>query len=124
MTFWSGIVTPSDSRLKDEVRDLPSEQCLEVLRQVPALSYRRNDLPETTRRVGFIAQRVETALGPSIANTNVIDQIEREISPGTTETLKTLAYDRMTVILWQACRSMLTRIESLEAHVAQLSAQQ
>ena len=119
--FWSGITVPSDQRLKDEVRDLSSQECLDVLRQVSAVSYRRNDLPETTRRVGFIAQSVEAALGPGIANTNVVDSIERELSPGTTQTLKTLAYDRMTVILWQACRSMLMRIEQLEERVAQLS---
>ncbi len=118
-TFWSGITVPSDRRLKDEVRDLPSDECLDVLRQVSAVSYRRNDLSETTRRIGFIAQDVETALGPSIANTNVIDHIEREISPGTTETLKTLAYDRMAVILWQCTRSLLARVEALEARLAQ-----
>ena len=97
---------------------------MDVLRQVSAVSYRRNDLPETTRRIGFIAQDAEAALGPSLANTNVIDEILREISPGTTETLKTLAYDRMAVILWQACRSMLARIETLEAQMAQLSVPQ
>ncbi len=122
-TFWSGTTVPSDMRLKDDVQDLPSDQCLDVLRQVSAKSYRRNDLAETTRRIGFIAQHCEAALGPSLANTNVIDSIEREISPGTTETLKTLAYDRMTVILWQCTRSLLARVEALEAQVAQLSPQ-
>ena len=115
LTFWSGITVPSDQRLKDDVQDLPSDQCLDVLRQVSAKSYRRNDLAETTRRIGFIAQHCEAALGPSLANTNVIDSIEREISPGTTQTLKTLAYDRMAVILWQCTRSLLARVEALEA---------
>ncbi len=118
-TFWSGITTPSDQRLKDEVRDLPSDECLDVLRQVSAVSYVRNDLSETTRRIGFIAQSVEAALGPSIANTNVIDHIEREISPGTTQRLKTLAYDRTAVILWQCTRSLHARVEALEARLAQ-----
>ena len=122
-TFWSGITVPSDERLKDDVLDLPSDQCLDVLRQVSSKSYRRNDLNETSRRIGFIAQHCEAALGPSLANTNVIDSIEREIAPGTTETLKTLAYDRMTVILWQCTRSLLARVEALEAQVAQLSPQ-
>ena len=72
---------------------------------------------EIYRRICYIAQSVEAALGPSIANTNVIDHIEREISPGTTETLKTLAYDRMAVILWQCTRSLLARVEALEARV-------
>ena len=113
---------PSDRRLKDEVRDLPSDECLDVLRQVSAKTYRRNDLSETTRRIGFIAQDVEAALGPSMANTNILDEILREVSPGTTETLKTLAYDRMAVILWQCTRAMLTRIEALEQRIEQLSA--
>ena len=38
----------SDARLKDEVRDLPSDECLDVLRQVSAKSYHRNDLSEIT----------------------------------------------------------------------------
>ena len=123
-TFWSGTVVPSDARLKDEVRDLLSEECLDVLRQVSTVSYRRNDLSESTRRTGFIAQNVEESLGPSIANTNVVDSIEREIAPGATQTLKTLAYDRMGVILWECTRSLLARVEVLEARVAQLSAPQ
>ena len=118
-TFWSGITVPSDRRLKDEVRDLPSDECLDVLRQVSAVSYRRNDLSETTRRIGFIAQDAEAALGPSLANTDITDEILREVSPGTTETLKTLAYDRMAVILWQCTRSLLARVEALEARLAQ-----
>ena len=60
--FWSGIVVPSDQRLKDEVRDLPPEECLDALRQVSAVSYRRNDLSESTRRRGCIAQSVEASL--------------------------------------------------------------
>ena len=116
-TFFSGITTPSDARLKNDVQDLPSEQCLHVLRQTSAVSYVRTDLSETTRRIGYIAQDVEAALGPSLANTNITDEILREISPGTTETLKTLAYDRMAVILWQCTRSLLARVEALEARV-------
>ena len=112
-------MVPSDARLKDDVRDLPQNECLDVLRQVSAVSYRRNDLAESTRRIGFIAQTVQAALGPSIANTNVTDTIEREVSPGTTEMLNTLAYDRMAVILWQCTRSLLARVEALEARLAQ-----
>ncbi len=101
------------------MQDLPSDQRLDVLRQVSAKSYRRNDLSETTRRIGWIAQDAEAALGPSLTNTNVVDEILREISPGTTDTIKTLAYDRMAVILWQCTRSLLARVEALEARLAQ-----
>ena len=118
-TFWSGITVPSDSRLKDEVRDLPSNECLDVLRQVSAKSYIRNDLPENTRRIGFLAQDVEAALGPSLANTNIMDSIERDVSPGVTQNLKTLSYERTAVILWQCTRTLVARVEALEARLAQ-----
>ena len=124
-SFLSGIVTPSDARLKEDIEDLPAQECLNVLRQVSAKSYHRKDLAETTRRIGFIAQDANTSLAnTSMANTNVVDTMLREIAPGTAEPILTMSYDRMSVILWQACRSMLARIETLEAQVVQLSASQ
>ena len=116
--FWSGIYTPSDARLKDDVQDLPEGECLRVLREVSAKSYARNDLPERTRRIGYLAQDAEAALGPSLAGTNVVGEMAREVQGGT-ETLKTLSYERMSVILWQCCRSLLARVEALEARLAQ-----
>ena len=91
-----------------------SDECLDVLRQVSANQYMRNDLADTTRRIGFIAQETESALGQHLANTNIMGSIEREVSPGVTETLKTISYERMSVILWQCTRSMLARVEALE----------
>ena len=79
--------------------------------------YMRNDLAETTRRIGFIAQEAESALGPNLANTNIVDSIEREV-PGGTEALKTMSYERMSVILWQCTRSLLAQVETLEARLA------
>ena len=104
------------------MQDLPSNECLDVLRQVSAKHYMRNDLADTTRRIGFIAQEAESALGPHLANTNIMGSIDREVSPGVTETLKTISYERMSVVLWQCTRSLLARIEMLEQRVAQLSA--
>ena len=121
-TFWSGTVTPSDQRLKDEVRDLSSGECLDVLRQVSAVSYHRNDLSESTRRIGFIAQNVEASLGPSIANTNVVDSIEREISPGGDANLEDPSVRSDGSDPLGSTRSLLTRVEVLEERVAQLSA--
>ena len=118
--FWSGIWTPSDARLKEEVEDLPSDECLEVLRQVSAKSHVRNDLPERTRRIGFLAQDAEAALAPtSLAGTNIVGEIANEAPSGGTETLKTMSYERMSVILWQSCRSLLARGEALAARLAQ-----
>ena len=117
--FWSGVYTPSDARLKEELQDLPSDECLDVLRHVSAKSYVRNDLLEKTRRIGFLAQDAEAALGPSLAGTNIVHEIAREVQKGGTETLKTMSYERMSVILWQCTRSLLARVEALEAKLAQ-----
>ena len=117
--FWSGIYTPSDARLKDDVQDLPSDECLDVLRHVSAKTYRRNELAEQTRRIGFLAQDAEAALGPNLANANIVGSIEREVQKGGTETLKTMSYERMSVILWHCTRSLLARVEALEAKLAQ-----
>ena len=117
--FWSGIYAPSDIRLKEDVRDLPSDECLDVLRQVSAKHYMRNDLADTTCRIGYITQETELALGPHLANTNIMGAIDREVSPGDTEILKTISYERMSVVLWQCMRSLLARVEALEARLAQ-----
>ena len=91
---------------------------MDVLRHVSAKHYVRNDLPENTRRIGFLAQDAEAALGPNLANTNIVGSIEREVQKGGgTETLKTLSYERMSVILWQCTRSLLARAEALEARL-------
>ena len=109
--FWSGIYTPSDARLKEDAKDLPSDECLDVLRQVSAKSYVRNDLPEErTRRIGFLAQDAEAALGPNLAGTNIVSEIANK----GIENLKTMSYERMSVILWQCTRSLLARVEALE----------
>ena len=97
------------------MQDLPSHECLEVLRQVSAKSYVRNDLPERTRRIGFVAQEAEAALAAtSLAGTNIVGSIAN----GDTD-MKTMSYERMSVVLWQCCRSLLARVEALEAKLAQ-----
>ena len=117
--FWTGIYTPSDIRLKDDMQDLPSDECLDALRQISAKHYMRNDLADTNRRIGFIAQQTEAALGPHLANTNIMGTIDRELSPGVTETLLTISYERMSVVLWQSTRALLARVKALEARLAQ-----
>ena len=66
-----------------------------------------------------MAQDAEAALGPSLAGTNVVGEIAREVQGGGTQDLKTLSYERMSVILWQCTRSLLAWVEALEAKLAQ-----
>ena len=118
-TFYGGTNAASDARLKEEVEDLPSADCLNLLKAVSAKTYRRNDMgPEC--RCWFIAQQVEAAAAPSLG-ANLVGETTRGtgLSEGaTTESIKTLSYERMAIVLWQCCRSLLARVEALEAAAA------
>ena len=95
-----------------------------MLRQVSAKTYRRLDLPEGEgERLGFIAQDVEAACPNAWANL-VGTANYRWSGNGDGGEIRTLDYARLVCPLWQACRSMLARIEMLEERVAQLSAPQ
>ena len=113
--FLVATASYSDQRLKDDVEDLDDADCLGLLRSVSAKTYVRNDLG-SERRCGFIAQDVEAA-APASLGSNLWGESTREID-GQTDTIKTLSYERMSVVLWQCCRSMLARIEALEAAAA------
>ena len=111
--FWSGIYQPSDARLKDDVQPMPDQDCLDLLRAVEAKTYVRKDLPDDGRRAGFIAQDFEAA--PPTLGSNLVSEIDHgDIK------LKTLSYERIgSPILWTRCRSLLARVEALEASLAQ-----
>ena len=88
-TFYGGTNAASDARLKEEVEDLPSADCLNLLKAVSAKTYRRNDMgPE--RRCGFIAQEVEAAAASSLG-ANLVGETTRSTGLGegaTTESIK------------------------------------
>ena len=111
--FWSGIYAPSDARLKDDVQPMPDQACLDLLKAVQAKTYIRKDQPEDGRRAGFIAQDFEAA--PPTLGSNLVSEIDHgDIK------LKTLSYERIgSPILWTVCRSLLARVEALEASLAQ-----
>ena len=120
-THYKGLSAASDRSLKGNAQDVDTNDCLDMLRQVSAKTYRRLDLPEGEgERLGFIAQDVEAAC-PSVWG-NLVGTTQYKWS-GNEEggEIRTLDYARLICPLWQACRSMLTRIEALEA---QLSAPQ
>jgi hypothetical protein len=116
-TFHGGANTSSDARLKDFVEDIPEEASLSLLRSVSAKTYVRNDMEGGSRRCGFIAQEVEASAHESLGS-NLVGSVPAYSPTGDTsseEPIKTLSYERMSVILWQCCRNLLTRIETLEA---------
>ena len=117
-TFYRGHADASDRSLKSGSQDASTEDCLNMLRGVSAKTYQRIDLPDTGSRLGFIAQDVEAAC-PS-AWTNLVGTTLYAMERGGTEReIRTLDYARPTAVLWQCTRSLLTRIEVLEAKLAQ-----
>ena len=88
-----------------------------MLRQVSAKTYQRIDLPGTGSRLGFIAQDVEAACPSAWSNIVGTAQYARE-QGGTGTEIRTLDYARLTAVLWQCTRSLLARVETLEAKLA------
>ena len=103
---------------------MSTEASLAMLRQVSPKTYRRLDLEEDAgMRIGFVAQDVEAAC-PSLWS-NLVGRSDYKWSGNENGgEIRTLDYSRLVCPLWQACRSMLARIEMLEERVAQLSAPQ
>ena len=120
---YKGLSAASDRSLKGDAQDANTNDCLDMLRAVSAKTYRRLDLPEGEgERLGFIAQDVEQACPNAWGNLVGTTQYKWS-GNGEGGDIRTLDYARLICPLWQACRSMLARIESLEAQVAQLSPQ-
>ena len=124
VTFFKGYGASSDQSLKGDVQDASTEDCLSMLRNVRAKTYRRLDLPEGEgERLGFIAQDVEAAC-PNAWGNLVGTANYKWSGNGDGGQIRTLDYARLVAPLWMACRDMLARLETLEARVAQLSAPQ
>ena len=120
-TFYKGYGSASDRALKGQAQDANTQDCLDMLRQVSAKTYKRLDLPEGEgERLGFIAQDVEAACPNAWGNLVGTTQYKWS-GNGEGGDIRTLDYARMVVPLWQSCKNMLTRIEQLEQRLAQLS---
>ena len=120
-TFYKGYGAASDQSLKGDVQNASTEDCLDMLRAVRVKTYRRLDLPEGEgERVGFIAQDVESACPSNWAN--LVGSADYKWSGnGEGGEIRTLDYARLVCPLWQSCKAMLARIETLEQRLEQLS---
>ena len=112
MGFYGSTYSASDTRLKDEQRAVDSAQALEVLRSVGPKTYTRNDRKGESR-IGFIAQELEAALPASWGN--IVGQLEQTEEKAADPPLKSLDYARLTAVLWQCCKDLDARIQTLEA---------
>jgi hypothetical protein len=108
------------------VRTLSSADALAMLKFVEPKVYKRTDGPEGIR-AGFLAQQVQAALPAewqNIVNSTATPEIlssEGEVTHPADPDLLQLDYSRLgSPILWSCCRTLLERIETLEAAVARL----
>ena len=114
----------SDASLKTDVISVSTTQAIEVLKAVEPKVYRRTDLPGDAARIGFIAQDFQGALsntpwtnivGHNEAADEYVDEDGNTV-PAKPSTL-TLDYARLNCVLWECCRSLLARLEHLEARL-------
>ena len=117
----------SDASLKADVQALDTAQALAVLKAIEPKVYKRTDLQDNVTRAGFIAQDVAAALGGTgwdniVGATQAIqkhEDPEGNVRPAKPSML-TLVYARLgSTVLWQVCRSLLARMETLETKLAQ-----
>ncbi len=115
-TWYRSFGQASDQSLKDNIQDANTEQCLNMLRQVSAKTYTRKDLTNDGSRLGFVAQDVEAACDPLWDNLVSTSTYKWTEAPEGAE-IKVLDYARLTSVLWQCTRSLLVRVEALEARL-------
>ena len=53
------VYSTSDSRIKDDVQDIPEQDAINLLETASAKTYTRKHMPTGKRRAGFIAQDFE-----------------------------------------------------------------
>ena len=116
VTFMGGSTNVSDASLKSTPEDASTEDCLQMLRQVNARTYSRLDLEPSKSHIGFIAREVRDASPPAFGGL-LSSCLHSDSQGGTEREILTLDYSRLTAVLWQSCRSLLARVEALEARL-------
>ena len=102
-------ITSSDVSIKEDIQDLDPTVALNALSSCNARTYIRADLGEdidkVPRRIGFIAQELQTALPRHITNVCTMGQ----------DGLMKVDYSRLTPILWTLFKDLSTRVQALES---------
>ena len=109
--FYAGHGDASDQSLKSTPVDVNIDDCINIVKNVSARTYNRLDIGEA-KRIGFIAQEVRDALPIEFAN--IINKAPYGSGENEREIL-TLDYARLTAVLWQCTKSLITRVEILES---------
>ena len=103
------FTSTSDASIKAGATIAPQDACRQIFDAVQAQTYTRTDGPEG-KRIGFLAQDVEAALGAS--SMGITNIVTRDVSD---PSLLALDYIRLLPILWQTTKALQERIAALEA---------
>ena len=118
VAFVGGHGDVSDQSLKTAAQDANVDQCLRMLKDVSARTYERLDQPGKSR-LGFIAQEVRDAAPHAFRGLIGTAHYSIDRDGADERGILTLDYGRLSAVLWQATRSLLARVEALEARLAQ-----
>jgi hypothetical protein len=103
----TAFTTTSDASVKEDVR---TEDLSAVFDAVECKSYVRTDKPDWPRRVGFIAQHVQSACQNAGVPTNFVQD-----ASDNGQSLLGLDYSRMCCILWSKLKQVEARLANLES---------
>ena len=102
-------LSSSDERIKEDIQPIDQDLCVEIIKSVEPKSYKRTDqINNTQREIGFIAQDLHMLLSPDMQN------LVQEVPDDTYEQIYAVDYGRLTTILWGVCKNLIKRIEILE----------
>ena len=104
---YGDIGSLSDARLKTDVTPIEGPQALDVLSRIQGCTYEREDLGQ--RRVGLIADEVETAIEVLACDNIVSSKFYND------DQYKTLDYGRLVALLIPAVTHLSKQVKDLES---------
>lgn len=99
----------SDSRLKSDVSDIAGDEALTLIKQLQGVRFNwKDDLTNTGRQIGLIAQQVEPVVPEVVKHNRRIDD---------DELYKQVDYDKLVPLLIESVKTLSARVEQLESEL-------
>jgi len=105
----------SDERLKEDIQDVDTAMCTQLVNAVSARTYRRKDIEQTKTRIGFVSQELLASLPSGGEFQNIVLGYPHKEEDGNEIEYLGVDYARLTCILWTVVKSLQQRVEALEA---------
>ncbi len=105
----------SDERLKEDIQDVDTAMCTQLVDAVSARTYRRKDIEQTKTRLGFVSQELMAKLPPGGEFQNLVSGYPHKEEDGNETEYLGVDYARLTCVLWTVAKSLQRRVEALEA---------